>query len=165
MLKDGQCCEVHLVEWKDIRFITRLHRTCISIARIIIVSTDMFSEMNFSEDVYAKGSKDPLSALGLIRCGWLIVGSTIIIHVQRKGTRIKEHRRFYFPWHRSAESRWRHVFSRRVVHLSNRISQESSLRTWFYILNAIYIPTIVRQLSWVGLISIETLTDEHRDSR
>jgi len=60
MLKDGQCCKVHLVEWKDVRFITRLHRTCISIARIIIVSTDMFSEMNFSEDVYAKGSKDPL---------------------------------------------------------------------------------------------------------
>lgn len=28
------------------------------LAGIIIVSTDMFSEMNFSEDVYAKDSKD-----------------------------------------------------------------------------------------------------------
>jgi len=36
-------------------FNMQTYRTCTSIARII---TGVFSEMNFSEDVYAKGSKD-----------------------------------------------------------------------------------------------------------
>lgn len=36
----------------------RAYRTCTSVAGIITVPIGVFSEMNFSEDVYAKGSKD-----------------------------------------------------------------------------------------------------------
>jgi len=48
--------KVHLERRKNVNM--RAYRTCTSVARIIIVSTGVFSEMNFLEDVYAKGSKD-----------------------------------------------------------------------------------------------------------
>lgn len=53
-----------------------------SVAGIIIASTGVFSEMNFSEDVYAKDSKDTFArrlnqALFALRCGWLIAGPRI----------------------------------------------------------------------------------------
>lgn len=67
---------------KECSFNMRAYRTCTSVAGIITVSTGVFSEMNFSEDVYAKGSKDTFCtkanpALSALCCGWLIAGPRI----------------------------------------------------------------------------------------
>ena len=43
---------------KKYSFNMRAYRTSTSVAGIITVPIGVFSEMNFSEDVYAKGSKD-----------------------------------------------------------------------------------------------------------
>ena len=108
---------------KKCSFNMRAYRTCTSVAGIITVPTGVFSEMNFSEDVYAKDSKDTF-ARRLTRPypPYVVVGWSQgrELHVQRRTeNRIKEWR-FYFPWRQSAESWWRRVFSTRVVLLSSR---------------------------------------------
>lgn len=75
---------------KECSFNVRAYRTCTSVAGIITVSTGVFSEMNFSEDVYArKRSKDTFarrlnSALSALCCGWLVAGPRIA-RVKRDG--------------------------------------------------------------------------------